>query len=259
MKIIFDSDKLALPPFFWLHIRKVGGTSAQMLLGDHYLNLEQYFKSSEYKSSKKNPPSFLQVDSKYWNGLINVPRVNLGELNYRRCLFAKQYLYKDSWDNLFSFAFSREPEDRVISMFYYLFIANNTPIITIAKEFVRNKKIYFSTSSKFDLFLDWVEKTHYEHNSHIVDRVVATHTAPIFPDVADDDGNILLKKIYRVDNLYSAINEVFASCGIEEKIKVSDVRKNVNKKRKNYQPSKFQQKRIEKLYHKDFEIYENAS
>ena len=81
MNVIIDQNSIDCPPFFWLHIRKSAGTTIKSLLEPHYIALN---------TPKKNPPSFLQVDTKYWNDLINIPRVNLGEFNYKRSLFAKK-------------------------------------------------------------------------------------------------------------------------------------------------------------------------
>ena len=170
MKVIIDQNSIDCPPFFWLHIRKSAGTTVKSLLEPHYVSLN---------TPKKNPPSFLQVDTKYWNDLINIPRVNLGEYNYKRSLFAKDCLYKSLWIKTYSFAYSREPVDRVISMFYYLLIKNNTQLITLTRELFKNKRVCYTTSSKFDLFLDWIEMTHIENNTHVQDRVFATHTAPM--------------------------------------------------------------------------------
>ena len=258
MKIIIDKTTVEKPPFFFLHIRKSGGETAKSLLSPYYVNLN---------TPKKNPPSFLQIDTKDWNALINTPKVNLGEYNYKRCLFAREFLYKEDWDSIFSFAFSREPVDRVVSMFYYLFIKNNTQVITIARELFKNKRLYLSTSSKFDLFLDWIEKTHLANDIHIVDRVVATHTAPMSGDIFDENDNILLTKIYRIENLYSSIDDIYKHCNLvknsqttetEKKIRRFYFKKNVNKKRKDYRPNQNQLKRIQEIYSKDFNIYENA-
>ena len=69
----------------------------------------------------QKPKIFVQSNFSEYNDILNNYRIPLGEYTFKRALFAKKYLYKENWDKLFSFAFSREPIDRCISMFYYLF------------------------------------------------------------------------------------------------------------------------------------------
>ena len=74
-------------------------------------------------------------------------------------------------------------------------------------------------------------------------------------------------QIYRIENLYSSIDEIYKHCNLvknsqttdtEEKIRRFYFKKNVNKKRRGYRPNQNQLKRIQEIYSKDFNIYENA-
>jgi len=80
----------------------------------------------------------------------------------------------------------------------------------------------------------------------------------MWEDITDRDGNILLKKVYRLENLAVGINHAFEACGIDKRIEneISFLNKNI--KRSQYQPTKSQINKIQSIYKHDFEIYENA-
>ena len=94
-------------PFFWLHIKKAGGTSIRSMLQPHYREVDR----------TQRPPCFIQSSPVEYNDILNNYRVVLGDYQFRRALFAKTYLYPDHWDRILSFAFVREPTSRAVSMF----------------------------------------------------------------------------------------------------------------------------------------------
>lgn len=238
--------------FFWLHIRKAGGTSARDLLKPDYKEVDR----------KEKPKTFIQATPDEYNDIVNNFRVVLGEYQFKRALFAKKILYPDNWDSIFSFAFSREPIDRCMSMFYYLYYpkSNGTKILRKVKTLMREKKFY-NDSYAFDFFLNAVEEAHYKSNC-IYDPLglhFTTHTAPVFTDITDEKGEMLIKRIYRTENLEKGINEVYEMCGIDKKVIIEESSYlNKNKKRGLYTPSSEQRNKIIKLFEKDFDIYENA-
>ena len=208
------------------------------------------------------PKNFIQALPEEYNDILNNYRVVLGEYQFKRSMFAKTFLYKEDWDSLYSFAFSREPVDRCVSMFYYLFWRNSglkNNILHSVKTYINNRKIYFNTSYAFDAFLEYV---HEARTSQSIYRPLGnhftTHTAPMWDDITDFEGNVLLKKVFRLENLVEGINSAFKECGINKE--VEGVRKKLNKNlaRKNFSPSKTQISKIRELYPNDFGIYENA-
>ena len=247
---VIDSKSIILPPFLFLHVRKSAGTSAKDVLSPYYVRLN---------ITKKNPPNFLQIDTTMWNALLNTPKCNLGPYIFKRSLFAKKYLYKESWNNIYSFSFSRDPIDRVISMYYYLFVKLNNQPLTVLRELINNKRVLFSTSSKFDLFLDWIELIYVEETPHNINNIFTTHTAPMAGDVCDADNNLLLSKIFRVENFKNAIYEVYETTNLSSDSLHFNDRKNVNNFRGSYYPNESQLRRIQKIYYLDFEIYENSN
>ncbi|GAB4170265.1 MAG: hypothetical protein Kow00100_10920 [Geothermobacteraceae bacterium] len=238
--------------FFWLHIKKAGGLSTRKLLSPHYKEVDRV----------KKPKNFIQSDRDEYNDILNNYRVVLGEYQFKRCLFAKKYLYPNEWDNIYSFAFSREPIDRCISMFFYLFWGGAGFMSSIKRfidVFYSHKRAVLSTSSAFDLFLDLVcEARESESNYSPLGLHFSTHTADVWDDITDFDGNILLSRIYRLDSLVEGINHVFEMCDIQNRIDKCDVYINKNKSRTIFIPSRSQVKKIEDLFSKDFDIYENA-
>ena len=238
---------------FWLHIRKSAGMTTRNLLQPYYL---------EVVDRVNKPKTFIQVSPDEYNDILNNYRVVLGDYQFRRCQFAKKYLYPDQWDNIFSFAFSREPIDRCLSMFYYLYWQDKTvfkQLENAIKKSLNSAKLHYCTSYAFDVFLDNV------HEALVNDSIYSplgihfsTHVAPMWSDITDSEGNILLKKVYRLENLIDGINQVYEECGLDKKIERSNKKINKNKNRGNYKPTKSQIQKIESIYTHDFEIYENA-
>lgn len=234
---------------FWLHVKKSAGITTRSLLYPYYVEVDR----------TKKPKTFIQASPEEYNDILNNYRVVLGGYQFKRCLFAKKYLYQEKWDDIFSFAFSREPTDRCISMFYYLFWGDSKKLKNITRFFVSRKKLMLNTSYAFDVFLDYV------HDARLSDSIYyplsnhfTTHTASMWDDITDLNGNILLKEVYRLENIIEGINQVFENCGIAKRIDGNGKRLNTNKVREIYNPSQNQKKKIEEIYFRDFEIYEKA-
>ncbi|MAT94502.1 MAG: hypothetical protein CME59_18155 [Halioglobus sp.] len=237
---------------FWLHIKKSAGVTTRSLLQPHYTEVDR----------SGWPRNFLQSDPVEYNDILNNYRVVLGELQFRRALFARRYLYPDSWDKLYSFAFSREPVDRCLSMFYYLF-PRRTGILgslaTLYRGYVDTRKLMFSTSYAFDVFLDFAQRA---RSSESVYRPLGlhftTHTAPMWEDVTDLDGSLLLKQVFRLEHLVEGINTAFECCGINQRVERPGQPLNINRRRGSYTPNPAQRGKIERIYSRDFDLYENA-
>ena len=276
--------------FFWLHIKKCGGTTIKNFLGDIYDDIP----------NQSNIPSFIQVDKKYWNAILNNSRCNLGDFVNKRSLFAKTYLYQDEWSNIHSFAFIREPIDRCLSMFNYLILKNQTDYLKlIIKIFFKRKKIVITKSNIFDWFLDILEIIHCNEQKEILEFKYKTnhfimHTNPYYNDLTDINGNILIKKIYKIEtfdeDIKDLLNQIEISPNYENLISQIDLKimkeqenNNYNKmkiliNRKNYLKkyaagqihnlklnsnnkkklilSSKHLKKIKKIYNKDFDLYE---
>ncbi len=240
------------PAFFWLHVKKSAGISTRQLLEPHYLTVDR----------GNRPECFLQADQSAWNDILNNYRMVLGNYQFRRSLFAKTYLYPDTWDDMVSFAFAREPVSRCVSMFYYLFW--ETGMRGLRKHldvFMRLRRVPVTTGRAFDLFLDVLEEApRSPTNLRPISLHFTTHTAPMWGDVADDDGNVLLTRIYRLENLNRGIDEVYEMCGLppREVAARDNVVVNRTRRKGGYRPSPAQRRRIEQIFAKDFDLYENA-
>jgi len=240
-------------PFFWLHIKKSAGSTTRQLLEPHYTTLENV----------KKPKIFIQAQKNEYNDILNNHKIPLGEYQFRRGLFAKKFLYPDEWDNTFSFAFSREPVDRCVSMFFYLFWKRTDRnfikrLAEVLKQSGKHKKVLWNTSYAFDLFLDLIQQAQVSDSIYRPVKLhFTTHVNPMWNDITDEDNNIILTKLFRMENLTESINQVFEECGIDKKIPQKSTSYNVNKKRRPYEPSKEQLKVIQQIYKNDFEIYES--
>ena len=241
--------------FFWLHIKKSAGLATAELLRPHYLKLAA-------STRVRRPRNFIQSAPDEYNDILNNYRVVLGDYQFRRCLFAKKFLYKHQWDKYYSFAFSREPVDRCISMFFYLFW--DDPGLIKYKQFVRLyiqlRKVIVSRSYAFDVFLDTVAAAQESESMYSpIDAQFTTHTAPMWADITDLDGNVLLKQVYRLEDLIDGINHVFEICGIDDRRDEVRNKFHFNKARKSFSPTRNQIRKIEELYSSDFEIYEGLA
>ena len=99
---------------FWLHIRKSAGTSVQKMLHPHYIRVDEHH----------DPACFIQSEKENWNAILNNYQVPLGKYQLKRMLFSKKFLYSDEeFNETFKFAFSRNPYERSISQFFYLWLA----------------------------------------------------------------------------------------------------------------------------------------
>lgn len=92
-------------PFFWVHIRKAGGTSIKKALKEVYVT-----------SPRPCPQPFVSILKEQWNDDLNNDRLPLRTYDFKRTLFAKRYLYPPSdWDMMFKFVVVRNPYDRAVS------------------------------------------------------------------------------------------------------------------------------------------------
>lgn len=237
---------------FWLHVKKSAGITTRSLLDPYYVEVDRVNK----------PKTFIQAKPEEYNDILNNYRVVLGEYQFKRCLFAKKYLYPTDWDDMFSFAFSRNPTDRCVSMFYYLFCkgyGNFNNIAHSLKILLTTKKVMLNTSYAFDVFLDCAQEARLSDSIyHPLGNHFTTHTAPMWDDITDSNGNVLLTQVYRLENLIEGINIAFSECGISKKLETNSNKLNKNRDRKGYIPNENQKKKIEQIYSKDFEIYEDA-
>jgi len=244
---------MQIAPFFWLHIKKSAGITTRKLLEPYFIEVDR----------NKKPKNFILAMPAEYNDILNNYRVVLGEYQFRRSLFAKTYLYPSQWGELFSFAFAREPVDRCVSMFYYLLYWRDARFIkNLRLAFKRSlyaEKWLFNVSYSFDVFLEYAQMARESDSIYQpLDLHFTTHTAPMWEDVTDLEGQVLLKKIFRLEYLTEGVNQVFEACGIEKRLETNTVCLKENKNKRLYTPTKDQIKKIEKIYLHDFELYENA-
>lgn len=237
---------------FWLHIKKSAGETTRKLLKPYYVEVDRI----------KRPKTFVQATTEEYNDILNNHRVVLGDLQFRRCLFAKTYLFQNCWDRHFSFAFAREPTERCVSMFHYLFWSHTgvaERLVSSFRIYANVKKFCFNASYAFDVFLDCVESARvsdsifWPMNLHFT-----THTAPMWEDVTDLNGNNLIACVFRLENLVAGVNRAFEECGIDKRVERDHKQLNVNNARVRYRPSRAQRDRITNIYANDFDLYERA-
>lgn len=238
---------------FFLHIKKCAGSSTKHLLE----SLDLY----KVLDTQNKVPTFIQSSKEYWNDILNNSRVYLGDYNFKRSLFAKNYLFKEEWPNMFKFAFIRNPLDRIISCFFYLYNKENNFIFLEKGADASNFKILSLLLNKklninylFDSFLDLVSYSF--NNLNLPNKHFAAHVAEYSKDVCDDK-DLLLDKLYDIDDYKNSILDLINHLEISNKnLKIENYFINRN----NYQLfnlNKNQIKKIESLYPRDFHLYES--
>lgn len=244
-----------LNKIFWLHIKKCGGTSTKNILKKYNLYLPL--------ASNKFAPSFIQSDKKNWNSILNNSRIYLGEYNFKRALFAKKYLFHNEWNSIYKFSFVRNPYERVISCFYYLYAKSNN--FAYLEKGCNMNNFYilkllllkkFSASYIFDYFLELVAFS--LKNQNCPTKHFSAHVARYYDDITDYSGQILLNDLFDIDNFVRSFKIIFNNLEIKNESFLNEkLIYNKNEDKNLFTLSKSQKLKIERIYEKDFDIYES--
>ena len=235
---------------FWLHIKKSAGQTVRQVLSPEYLCVDR----------SHMPITFIQADMSEYNDILNNFRIPLGEYQLKRALFAKKFLYSDrQWNQMHKFAFVRNPEERAVSAFKYLYLnaCRKNRLYFFLKDAQKNGKV-FSVSSRFDHFLDRVEEAlQAESNYEPYGLHFKTHVAPMFGDVSDGE-TVILDEIVRFDQLKvyleRVVMEYFGRC-----VDWSEIQNKNKSQALNISITAQQRQKIERLYAMDYELYEAAN
>ncbi len=238
--------------FFWLHIKKSAGITTRDLLRPYYVEVAR----------AKKPKGFIQASPEEYNDILNNYRVVLGDYQFRRCLFARRFLYAERWDALYSFAFAREPVDRCLSMFWYFCRREpglRASLEAASRAAMNDRGQPLGVAYALDVFLEYVQQARCSASIYQPFSLhFTTHTAPMWDDVVDDSGLIMLASIFRLEALTSGLDRVFEACGLSRVLDRVEKRLYRNKTRQEYTPTREQLSRIEAIYGRDFDLYESA-
>lgn len=216
-------------PFFWLHIKKCGGQSFRKAISPPYKQTE-----------RKQPQSFSELPREEWNDAINNYRLKLGAYDFKRMLYVKRFLYSEKeFAHMFKFTVVRNPYDRLVSSWKYVLQKPRAPKVFLKPRRTRMKY-------NFEYFLHELPRlweTKY-------DRHMATHTAPIWGDITDNDNNVLLDEVLKLEELSKGLNVLNENLGLEVN-RLEHI--NQTPKRKSYRKyyTKKSKKKVEDLFEKD--------
>ena len=175
--------------FIWLHIKKSAGQSIRRALGDAYVQTDR---------SVATP--FIALDRSEWNDNLNNYRIPLGPYDYRRMLFAKRFLFPEQFDAMFKFCVVRNPYSRAVSSFLYEIRGDRSEKLR-ARLFPRR-----AFASYLSGLPEVWRKTKPRHR--------ALHSAPVIPDICDDDGRLLVDFVGRLENLDADLATICDRIGI---------------------------------------------
>lgn len=247
MNHVPDPDFTGKTGLFWLHIKKSAGLSTRRMLGDLYHQTDR----------GGQPTGFLQAPKVEYNDILNNFRVLLGPYQFRRCQFARKYLYPDDFDSYFRFAFSRDPLARCVSQFRYLW-ARSDPARFGAKTSLMTDRLVFKGTPEqdFDRFLAAIEECRAARSNIIPYGLhFQTHVAPMADDVCDAEGQPMLDAIFRLEDILPAINMVREAFGHGPVS--ADAARHLNPSRApDFTPTPVQQSKVRVLFAADYEIYE---
>lgn len=240
---------------FWLHVKKSAGISTRRALAPLYREVDRAHR----------PTNFIQADQDEYNDILNNYRVPLGDYQFRRCQFAKRYLFVENWDRLEKFAFSREPVDRCVSQFFYLYHRPGTRAslrrMLSAASRGRFEAAFRATDLhyQFDAFLEMVASALASGSNYSPFGLhFQTHIAPMWGDVSDEDGGLMLDHVFRLEIFQEAVNMVRTDFGLAPLTPKDMPALNKSTKRA-FTPSARQRSEIERLFAKDFELYEGPA
>lgn len=212
--------------FFWLHIKKAGGTSFRKSFSPPYVETERGL----------NCKPFVALPKEEWNDALNNFRIPLGSYDYKRMLFARKFLYeKDEFEEMFKFVIVRNPYARALSAWRYLMKDRLV---------FHPKKLAMKYS--FHQFLKEVPRYWKEKKN----RHIATHTAPIWPDITDENGKLLVDEIIKLEEFDQHIDKLNTELDIEiDELSHVNQSGNAHSYRKHY--TKDTRKLVEQLYADD--------
>ncbi|REC56363.1 hypothetical protein DRV84_09985 [Rhodosalinus sediminis] len=233
---------------FWLHIKKSAGISTRKMLYPLYTEVDRV----------ERPACFIQSMEEEYNDILNNYRVVLGQYQFRRCLFAQKFLYPQDFDRHLRVAFSRNPYDRCLSQFFYLWNKKRRLKQQLRLRLSMARQLKFRGVFRYDFtrFLDAIEECQESPaNSSPYGLHFQTHTAAMWPDIVDDHGRCLLDVIFRLEDLLPGVNHVRTALGQQPLDEAEAVHSNKSQK-SFFEIPRDQKRKIENLFSKDFEIYE---
>lgn len=162
--------------FVFVHIPKTGGTSIRTVL-------EKYATVGVWRHKV--------------NGIS--PSKNRKLSKHAKAAVLRECLGPARWDSLFSFAFVRNPWDRIVSNYFY------------AKMHKKSVKHKFVAQRSFEEFVLWYGKN---NASATPDMRLDTQSAYL----VDATGNLLVDMIGRFENLFWDFSNICSKIGIKETV-----------------------------------------
>ncbi len=179
--------------------------------------MKQALQPYYVRTNHLDPMPFIAIPKEQWNDALNNFRLRLGPYDFKRMLFAKKFLYsEEEFARRFKFVVVRNPYDRLVSAWKYLMVGARA----------RNPTGLWMKLS-FEKFLSelpgiWATKG-------LLD--LATHTAPLWPDITDEQGKLLVDFIARLERIEEDFAHICGELGLPP---TEFPRKNANRKDRDY-------------------------
>jgi len=187
--------------FVFIHINKTGGTSMTSLLGryEEWPVAKRLFRALERRYLKRKYKAFSCCGQQFVGNHASAAMVRkvLGDQLYRA---------------YFKFALVRNPWDREVSRYFY---ARNTP--THAQH---------QLASRFE-FAEFIK----QRSRKATRRDVSSYQ---YKKVSDNEGNLIVDAIVRIENLAEEIVPVFARIGIDQAMPVPRLNRSGHRRYQDY-------------------------
>lgn len=165
--------------------------------------------------------------------------------------------------------FAREPTDRCLSMFSYLFDPKGGKHLNAYLSYLRgckavplHRRLVWSRPSRFDAFLDtleWQQSLRDGPDPALpIDLHFSTPTNPMSLDVLAPDGTSNLSHLIRLTSFEAGIDLCYNTMGMARPEPSRGIRHNSGVSDQKYLPLPAQQRRIEALFARDFDLFEKA-
>lgn len=229
------TSKMNKSSFFWLHLKKCGGTSFRKSFSPPYVIIDRTILTP-----------LIALKKEEYNDAINNFALPLGSYDNKRMLFVKKYLYDELEFNLmYKFTIVRNPYDRAVSAWKYL---HRNDHIFSRKSIFNPKSILLKYS--FESFLENLPNIFQQKGT----RHYYTHTLPMLPDLTDNSGNLLIDEYFKIEEINEAIPI------LNERLKVNIAQfSHLKDNRKDKDYKKFYSPKtkslVEKIYGEDIEFF----
>ena len=222
-----------------------------------YIRLTKVGSCSTLEMIENNPC----LRDRVWTRRKDEEKGNFADVHSRAALSHKKYLGDEMYNSSFVFATVRDPYDRIVSIWKYL--CKNLHYLTTGDEEIDEKRTKIYTNRSFKKFVNLLKDhdlTHvdggeiFESSLPCISKNIWWHLTPLAPHLTDENNNLMVDKVCRLEILEDEINSVCKSINCPPIKTILHRNKTDHKHYSNYYDSE-NKKIVENLYGMDIELF----